>query len=77
VYSQNRVKLLEEARNGTYRTLIKNESKMDEEFDAERKKRSDLTAVVDALRNDFPHLDIQIAGLLNALESVKRRSPLK
>lgn len=49
--------------------LIKNESKMNEEFAAEWKNNSDLISVVEALKNDFPYLDFQITRLFNILKS--------
>lgn len=43
---------------------------MNEEFVAELKKKSDLISIVEALKNDFPYLDVQITRLLNMLKSI-------
>lgn len=44
---------------------------MNEEFAAAWKKNSDLIGVTEALKNDFPHLDLQITRLLNMLKSIE------
>lgn len=62
---------MDEVKKGKYRLLIQSESKINEGFEIERKKNSDLTTVVDALKNDFPYLDIQFTFLLNTLKSVE------
>jgi len=70
MYKQNQIKFLDEAKKDKYRLLIKNESKMNEEFTTEWKKNSDLIYVVEALKNDFPDLDFQITRLLNILKLI-------
>jgi len=70
MYKQNQTKFLDEVRKGKYRLLIKNESKMNEEFATEWKKNCDLIYVVEALKNDFPDLDFQITRLLNILKLI-------
>lgn len=42
---------------------------MNEEFTAEWKKNSDLISVVEALKNDFPYLDVQITRLSSMLKT--------
>lgn len=70
IYKQDYGKFLDDVKKGKYRLLIKSESKMNEEFAAEWKKNSDLISVVEALKNDFPHLDFQITRLFNILKSI-------
>lgn len=43
---------------------------MDEEFSVEWKKNADVISVVEALKNDFPYLDFQIARLMYTLKSI-------
>lgn len=45
---------------------------MNEEFELECKKNSELIDTVEALKNDFPHLEFQIIRLLNILKSVEK-----
>ncbi|KAE9542832.1 hypothetical protein AGLY_002743 [Aphis glycines] len=73
-YKQNYGKFLDTVKKGNYRLLIKNELKMKDEFSDEWKKNSDLISVVEALKNDFPYLDFQIARLLYILKSIDNKS---
>jgi hypothetical protein len=69
-YKQSYAKFLEEVNNDKYRMVIKNESKMNDELAAGLKINSDLTSVVEALKNDFPNLNIQITRMLFILKSI-------
>lgn len=70
MYKQTQSKFLDEVKIGKYRLLIKNESKMNEEFSVEWKKNSDLICVLEALKNDFPDLDFQTTRLLIILKLI-------
>lgn len=43
---------------------------MNEVSENERKKYSDLISIIEALKIDFPHLNLQITRLFNMLKSV-------
>lgn len=43
---------------------------MNEVSEAERKKYCDIISVVEALKNDFPYLNLQITRLFNMLKSI-------
>ncbi|VVC24084.1 Hypothetical protein CINCED_3A023271 [Cinara cedri] len=70
-YKQSHAKLLDEVKEGKYRLLIQNESKMNEVFEAERKKNTELISVAEALKNDFPDLDFQLTHLLDILKTIE------
>jgi len=69
-YKQHHTKFLEDVRKEKYRLLIKSELKMNEVFTAQRSKNSDLISVVEALKNDFPYLDVELTRLSFTLNSI-------
>ncbi|XP_060873754.1 interaptin-like [Metopolophium dirhodum] len=70
-FKQNHIKFLEDVKNEKYRLLIKSESKMNEAITAQGSKNSNLISVVEALKNDFPYLDVVLTRLLLTLKSIE------
>ncbi|KAL4090962.1 hypothetical protein QTP88_025714 [Uroleucon formosanum] len=69
-FKQNHIKFLEDVKTEKYNLLIKSESKMNEAFTVQGSKNSDLISVVEALKTDFPYLDVVLTRLLLTLKSI-------
>lgn len=61
---------MDQVNNEKYSLFMKCNLKVNEVYTSERKKNSDIISVVEALRNDFPHLNVQITRLFNMLKSI-------
>ncbi|XP_022185307.2 coiled-coil domain-containing protein 40 [Nilaparvata lugens] len=67
---QRKERLYSELKGSRYRLLFRNESSLEMEVEKQKKINADLTAIVEALIQDFPSLQLPLTTTLNTLKSM-------
>ncbi|RZF35959.1 hypothetical protein LSTR_LSTR005372 [Laodelphax striatellus] len=67
---QRKERLYSELKGSRYRLLFRNESSLEMEIEKQKKINADLTAIVEALIQDFPSLQLPLTTTLNTLKSM-------